>query len=58
MLIRQLFDKESCAFTCLLIDEPTRQAAFIDPVLEQLERDLTLVRESRAAKNSLQSCTG
>jgi len=45
MLIRQLFDQESHAFTYLLIDEPTRQAALIDPVREQLERDLTLIHE-------------
>jgi glyoxylase-like metal-dependent hydrolase (beta-lactamase superfamily II) len=45
MLIRQLFDRESFAFSYLLIDEPTRQAALIDPVREQLERDLTLIRE-------------
>lgn len=45
MLIRQLFDQQSYAFTYVLIDEPTRQAALIDPVREQLERDLTLIRE-------------
>jgi sulfur dioxygenase len=45
MLIRQLFDQNSCTFTYLLIDETTRQAALIDPVREQLERDLTLVHE-------------
>ena len=48
MLIRQLFDQQSYAFTYLLIDEPTRQAALIDPVREQLERDLTLIRELSA----------
>jgi sulfur dioxygenase len=45
MLIRQLFDQTSFAFTYLVIDEPTRQAALIDPVRGQLERDLTLVHE-------------
>lgn len=45
MLIRQLFDQQSYAFTYVLIDEPTRQAALIDPVREQLERDLTLIHE-------------
>ena len=45
MLIRQLFDRESWTFTYLLIDEPTRQAALIDPVREQLDRDLTLIDE-------------
>jgi sulfur dioxygenase len=45
VLTRQLFDPESCTFTYLLIDEPTRQAGLIDPVKGQLERDLSLVRE-------------
>jgi glyoxylase-like metal-dependent hydrolase (beta-lactamase superfamily II) len=45
MLIRQLFDKESFTFTYLFIDESTRQAALIDPVREQLERDLSLIGE-------------
>ena len=46
MLIRQLFDRESSAFTYLVVgDGPARQAALIDPVREQLERDLTLIRE-------------
>jgi len=45
MLIRQLFDHESSAFTYLLIDEPTRRAALIDPVRDQLQRDLSLIRE-------------
>ena len=44
MLTRQLFDQESCAFTYLLLDEATGQAALIDPVREQLERDLRLIR--------------
>src|SRR4051812_21739710 len=45
MLIRQLFDRDSYAFTYLLIDEPTRQAALVDPVRDQLERDLALIHE-------------
>ena len=45
MPVRQLFDRQSCAFTYLIIDEPTGYAALIDPVREQLERDLTLVHE-------------
>ncbi len=48
MLIRPLFDRESSTFTYLIIDEPTRQAALIDPVREQLERDLTLIQELNA----------
>lgn len=45
MLFRQLFDSESSTYTYLLADEQTRDAVIIDPVLEQLERDLSLIRE-------------
>lgn len=45
MLFRQLFDLESSTYTYLLADEDTREAVIIDPVLEQVERDLTLLRE-------------
>jgi len=45
MQVRQLFDQESCTFTYLLFDEQSRQAALIDPVREQQERDLSLVQE-------------
>lgn len=45
MLFRQLFDLESSTYTYLLADEQTREAVIIDPVLEQVERDLALLRE-------------
>jgi len=45
MIFRQLFDRESSTYTYLLADPKTRRAALIDPVLENLERDLALVRE-------------
>lgn len=45
MYIRQLFDAESSTYTYLVADRATRSAALIDPVREQLERDLRLVRE-------------
>jgi sulfur dioxygenase len=45
MLFRQLFDPETSTWTYLLADESTREAVLIDPVLEQVERDLTLLRE-------------
>jgi sulfur dioxygenase len=45
MLFRQLFDKETSTYTYLVADEATKEAALIDPVLEQLERDLEIVRE-------------
>ena len=43
MLLRQLFDAESSTYTYLIADPATRQAALLDPVLEQIERDLELV---------------
>ncbi|MBZ4371743.1 MBL fold metallo-hydrolase [Corallococcus sp. AS-1-6] len=45
MIFRQLFDPESSTYTYLLGDEATRQAVLIDPVLEQVDRDLKLVGE-------------
>ncbi len=45
MLFRQLFDRESSTYTYLLADPETREAALVDPVLEQVERDFQLVRE-------------
>jgi sulfur dioxygenase len=45
MLFRQLFDPESSTFTYLLADEDTREAVLIDPVREQLERDVALLAE-------------
>ncbi len=45
MLFRQLFDSESSTYTYLIADESTGEAALIDPVREQLERDLRLLRE-------------
>jgi sulfur dioxygenase len=45
MLFRQLFDAETSTYSYLLADEETRQAVLIDPVKEQVERDLRLVAE-------------
>ncbi len=45
MRIRQLFDSNSSTYTYLVWDEATREAAIIDSVREQLERDLQLIRE-------------
>ena len=41
----QLFDPASSTYTYLLVDEATREALIIDPVDQQLERDLALLRE-------------
>lgn len=45
MIFRQLFDPETSTYTYLLADEDTREAVIIDPVIEQVERDLTLIDE-------------
>jgi len=45
MLFRQLFDPKTSTFTYLLADDATREAVVIDPVLDQLERDVRLVAE-------------
>lgn len=41
----QLFDPASSTYTYLLFDETAREALIIDPVDEQLERDLSVLRE-------------
>lgn len=45
MIFRQLFDQESGTYTYVLGDPATRQALMIDPVLEQVDRYLQLLRE-------------
>lgn len=45
MFQRQLLDPESSTWTYLLADPETREAVLIDPVIEQVERDLTLLNE-------------
>lgn len=45
MIFRQLFDAASSTYTYLIADPSTREAVLIDPVLEQVDRDLTLLRE-------------
>ena len=41
----QLFDPASSTYTYVLFDESTREAAIIDPVDAQLERDLSVLRQ-------------
>ena len=43
----QLFDPASSSYTYLVFDEASREALMIDPVDEQLERDLAALREHR-----------
>lgn len=45
MIFRQLYDSETSTYTYLLADASTREAVLIDPVIEQVERDTTLLRE-------------
>ncbi len=41
----QLFDPASSTYTYILVDETSREAVIIDPVDEQLQRDLQVLRE-------------
>ena len=41
----QLFDPVSCTYTYILVDEASREAVIIDPVDEQLLRDLQVLRD-------------
>jgi glyoxylase-like metal-dependent hydrolase (beta-lactamase superfamily II) len=45
MFLRQLFDPESSTYTYLIADRVTGDAALIDPVAEQVDRDLRLITE-------------
>ncbi len=45
MLFRQLFDPESSTYTYLIGDLETKTAILVDPVLEKVERDRTLLQE-------------
>lgn len=43
MLLRQLYDEASSTYTYLLADEASGDAVLIDPVLEQVPRDLAVI---------------
>ncbi|HEY9842929.1 MAG TPA: MBL fold metallo-hydrolase [Candidatus Obscuribacterales bacterium] len=45
MIFRQLFDYETWTYSYLLADEASREAALIDSVNEQAERDTRLIKE-------------
>ena len=45
MIFRQLYDESSSTYTYLLACPDTRQAILIDPVLEMVDRDLSVLRE-------------
>ncbi len=44
-ILHQLFDKESCTFTYLLIDAASKQAVMIDPVDTHLSEYLALIKQ-------------
>ena len=44
MIFRQLYDAASSTYTYLLADELSREAILIDPVFEQAQRDLAMLR--------------
>jgi glyoxylase-like metal-dependent hydrolase (beta-lactamase superfamily II) len=45
MLFRQLFDEATWTYTYLIADPDTKEAILIDPVAEQVERDLRILKE-------------
>ncbi len=45
MIFRQLFDPATFTYTYLVGDRPGGEAVIVDPVREQAQRDLALVRE-------------
>jgi glyoxylase-like metal-dependent hydrolase (beta-lactamase superfamily II)/rhodanese-related sulfurtransferase len=45
MFFKQLFDPASSTLTYLIADDSNHEAVLIDPVTEQLERDVRLLRE-------------
>ncbi len=45
MFVRQLFDRETSTYTYLIADEATSEAAIIDPVKEQFDRDVLLIKQ-------------
>ena len=45
MFVRQLFDRETSTYTYIIADEVSNEAAIIDPVKEQLNRDILLIEQ-------------
>ena len=43
--MRQYFDYESCAYSYLLFDPYTNKSVIIDPVLEQYDRDMGIIKK-------------
>ena len=45
MFFKQLFDPASSTLTYLIADDTAHEAVLIDPVADQVERDVRLLRE-------------
>jgi sulfur dioxygenase len=45
MIFRQLFEPQSSTYTYLLADEASREAILIDPVFEEVRREIALIQE-------------
>lgn len=45
LIFRQLFDQQSSTYTYLLADAATGDAVLVDPVFEQVRRDIALIEE-------------
>lgn len=43
MLLRQMFDAATSTYTYLIADASTRRAALVDPVIEHIDRDLSVL---------------
>ncbi len=44
-IFRQLFDQKSSTYTYIIADRQTKKAIIIDPVLDQVDRDIILMQE-------------
>jgi transcription initiation factor IIF auxiliary subunit len=45
MLLRQLLDSETGTYTYLIADLATKEAVLVDPVIEQVDRDVKWLKE-------------
>lgn len=45
LIFRQLFDRETWTYSYIIADPKTREALIIDPVRDQIDRDLRIIAE-------------
>ena len=45
LIVEQLYDRESCTYSYLLVDAKTQEGAIIDPVRELFDRDMQIINE-------------